>query len=89
MAIKISIYPTPEQKEKLQQLAKAENLSLSQYLLKMGLQEKIQSNKNLALLASSACQLYALANEVENPADRLAIKKMGERIYGALENSAS
>lgn len=84
--MKISVYVTSEQKNILLDNATQSNLSLSQYLLQRGLQCHIDSNSQKAQFASVACQLYALADELDDTAQRKIVRDLGGKIYGLLEN---
>ncbi len=88
MSTKVSIYLSKGQKEQLVEYAKAENLSLSQYLVQHGLNKKVQSNSAMAGIASIACQLYSIADSTSDNETRAVIRKIGGQIYGLFEDKA-
>lgn len=84
--MKISVYVTLEEKNILLTNANKLNLPLSQYLLQRGLQCHIESNSQKAQFASIACQIYALADELDDTTQRKLMRDLGGKIYGLLEN---
>lgn len=83
---KVSVYVTSEQKSLLLDKSIQCHLSLSQYLLQSGLQNKIESSAQKAQFASIACKLYALSDEMNSPEQRDTLRNLGGAIYGLLED---
>ena len=85
---KISVYVTEEQKDMITKLSQHQNLSMSEYLLKKGLEATVRSDKYKSQMASVACQIYILSDTVENKDHKKTLKELGSEIYGILESEA-
>ena len=83
---KISVYVTESEKQKIAQYAAQSNMTISQYLLHKGLGQQIVSDRMKAQIASVACMIYLVADELERSEQREAFKELGEKLYGILED---
>lgn len=83
---KISVYLSEVETALVAKKAGQVHLSNSEYLRHKGLDHTIQSDLMKSAVASLTCQLYCLADTVEDELLRDELKDLGGKFYGAIKN---